>query len=101
MAYMPYSDMKMTMHINEDVLASVMEITGSSSKTAAVEKALTEMVRKHKLKSILREGMGMSADEIRNSYDFSAVDATPDLPAMAEGKPVKYKSKAHVRKRPH
>jgi len=67
--------MKMTMHINEDILASVMEVTGASTKTAAVEKALTEMARRHKLGSILREGMGMSNEEIKNCYDFAAYDA--------------------------
>lgn len=89
--------MKMTMHINEDVLASVMEITGSTSKTGAVERALTEMARKHKLKNILREGMGMSPEDIKASYDFSASDATPELPALKEKKSVTYK--ANVRKR--
>ena len=93
--------MKMTMHINEDVLADVMAITGSSSKTGAVEKALTEMVRKHKLKNILREGMGMSPEEIKASYDFSASDsgAPVESTAIADKKSVTYK--ANVRKRSH
>ena len=52
MATMPYSAMKMTMHIDEDTLSAVMEITGSTSKTGAVEKALTEMVRRHRMKSV-------------------------------------------------
>jgi Arc/MetJ family transcription regulator len=89
--------MKMTMHINEDILADVMEITGSSSKTAAVEKALTEMVRKHRLKRVLREGMGMTAEEIRGSYDFAAADTPRETPTVAEKKRIT--SKAHARKR--
>ena len=68
--------MKMTMHIDEDTLTSVMEITGSASKTAAVEKALTEMVRRHRLKSVLKEGMGMTPEEIKNSFDFASYDAS-------------------------
>lgn len=84
--------MKMTMHINEDVLADVMEITGASSKTAAVERALTEMVRKHRLKCVLREGMGMTPEEIRESYDFSNADL-PETPLSFERKPVKYPAK--------
>ncbi len=84
---------------DEEVLASVMEITGSTSKTAAVEKALTEMARKHKLKNILREGMGMTPAEIKASYNFSASDSLAELPSVAEKKPVTYRT--NVRKRPH
>ena len=84
---MPYSAMKMTMHIDEDTLSAVMEITGSTSKTGAVEKALTEMVRRHRLKSVLKEGMGMTPEEIKNSFDFETYDSLnraekfPDTPA--------------------
>lgn len=72
---MPYSTMKMTMHIDEDVLSEVMKITGSTSKTGAVEKALGEMVRRNRLKNVLREGMGMTAEEIKASFDFDTYDA--------------------------
>ena len=39
MAHVPYSDqiMKMTMHIEEEVLERVMKITGARTKTAAVK----------------------------------------------------------------
>ena len=37
--------MKMTMHIDEDVLDRVMKITGAKTKTAAVEIALTNAFR--------------------------------------------------------
>ena len=41
--------MKMTMHIDEDVLAEVIETFGYVSKTDAVNGALKEMIRKKKL----------------------------------------------------
>jgi Arc/MetJ family transcription regulator len=86
--------MKMTMHIDEDTLASVMEITGSTSKTGAVEKALTEMVRRHRLKSILKEGMGMTPEEIKDSFDFASYDAS-DTSAKITKKAASYR---HARK---
>lgn len=69
--------MKMTMHIDEDVLDRVMKITGASTKTEAVEIALKEMARRHKMKELFSAGLGLSAEELRNSYDPAswAVDA--------------------------
>ena len=70
MVCMPYfCAMKMTMHINEDVLAEVMKITGVRSKTKAVEAALTEMVRKHKLKTLGAIGLGMTPEELKNAWE--------------------------------
>jgi len=76
MASMPYLwRMKMTMHIDEATLHEVMKITGIKSKTRAVETALFDLVRRHKLKTILKAGMGLTSEEIRDSYDFSAEDS--------------------------
>lgn len=61
--------MKMTMHIDEDVLDRVMKITGAKTKTAAVEIALTEMARRHKMKELFSAGLGMTPDELKNSFD--------------------------------
>jgi Arc/MetJ family transcription regulator len=69
-----HTRMKMTMNIDDAVLAEVMEITGIDSKTGAVERALKEMARRSKLKKLLREGMGLTADEIGESYDFEGYD---------------------------
>jgi len=65
--------MKMTMHIDEAVLAEVMKATGAKSKTKAVAAALAEMARKAKLKAILREGLGLSATELKNLFDPASV----------------------------
>jgi Arc/MetJ family transcription regulator len=51
--------MKMTMHIDEDVLADVMDLTGAASKTEAVELALRDLARRHRQRRFLREGLGL------------------------------------------
>ena len=66
--------MKMTMHIDEDVLDSVMTITGAKSKTQAVEIALTEMARRHRLKELLSQGLGLTPDELKAEFAPTAAD---------------------------
>jgi Arc/MetJ family transcription regulator len=61
--------MKMTMHIDEDVLDRVMKITGAKTKRAAVEIALNEMARRHKLKELFSAGLGLSPEELKNAFD--------------------------------
>ena len=61
--------MKMTMHIDEDVLAMVMKITGVPSKTKAVEVALTEMVKKNKFKELCKKGLGLTPEELKNVWE--------------------------------
>lgn len=57
------------MHIDEAILAEVMKITGVPSKTKAVEAALTEMVRKHRFKTLASEGLGLSSEELKNVWE--------------------------------
>ena len=88
------------MHIDESVLAEVMDITGAATKTGAVETALKEMARKSRLKKLLKAGMGMSPDEIKASYDFSTYDrlnSGGDL-MVAEKTKVRYGSKTRARR---
>ncbi len=61
--------MKMTMHIDEDVLDDVVKITGVESKTKAVEFALTEMVRRHRLKELGRKGLGLTSEELKTAWE--------------------------------
>jgi len=61
--------MKMTMHIDEDTLAEVMKITGVASKTKAVEVALVELVRKAKFKRLVKAGLGMTSEELKNVWE--------------------------------
>jgi len=66
--------MKMTMHIDEDVLDRVMKVTGAKSKTQAVEIALSEMARRHKLKELFSQGLGLTPDELKAEFAPSAAD---------------------------
>ena len=59
---------KMTMHIDEDVLARVMKVTGAKTKTLAVEIALKEMARRHKMKELFTAGLGLTPEELRNVF---------------------------------
>jgi len=65
--------MKMTMNIDEDILAEVMRVTGVKSKTKAVAVALSEVARKAKLKAIFHEGLGLSSEELKNLFDPASV----------------------------
>jgi len=82
--------MKMTMHIDEDVLADVVKITGVESKTKAVEFALTEMVRRHRLKELGKKGLGLTPDELRNAWE----DPFPQEYLKAAEGSVKYARKS-------
>jgi Arc/MetJ family transcription regulator len=70
--------MKMTMHIDEDVLDRVMKITGAKTKRAAVEIALNEMARRHKLKEILSAGLGLTGEQLAAEFAPGPVDALDD-----------------------
>ncbi len=69
--------MKMTMYIDDDLLARVMEAMGTTSKTKAVDLALREMDRKAKLVKLGTEGLGMSAEELKDAinpdYDLESL----------------------------
>lgn len=82
--------MKMTMHIDEDVLAEVVKITGVASKTKAVETALNEMVRRHRLTAVLSKGLGLTKDELKNAWE----DPFPEETARVAETPVKYGKKS-------
>lgn len=58
------SGVKMTMHIDEDVLAEVMALTGAKTKTQAVELALNNLARRAKLKRALADGLGVSGSDL-------------------------------------
>ena len=69
--------MKMTMYIDDALLARVMEATGATSKTHAVDLALREMDRKAKLMKLSAAGLGMAPDELKD-----AVNPAYNLEAM-------------------
>lgn len=82
--------MKMTMHIDEDVLAAVVKITGVESKTKAVETALTEMVRRFRLKELGKKGLGLTPAELRNAWK----DPFPEETLKAAEAPAVYGRKS-------
>jgi len=67
--------MKMTMHIDEEVLERVMKVTGAKTKTQAVELALTEMARRHKMKELFSQGLGLTPEELKAEFAPTAADA--------------------------
>lgn len=67
--------MKMTMNIDEEVLARVMKMTGAKTKTRAVEMALSEMARRHKMKELFTEGLGLTAEELKAAFDPESAPA--------------------------
>jgi Arc/MetJ family transcription regulator len=85
--------MKMTMHIDEDLLDRVVKRFGCESKTEAVEMALKEMDRKARFRDMVKTGLGFTPDELRN-----AVDPDYDVPTMrAAEDPAIYKVKKTAR----
>jgi Arc/MetJ family transcription regulator len=76
--------MKMTMHIDEELLHRVMSIYGCESKTSAIDLALREMERRHLLKAYSRSGLGLNARELKEGvnadYDVLA-DRAASTPA--------------------
>ncbi len=86
--------MKMTMHIDDGLLARVMEATGATSKTAAIDLALREIDRRTKLAKLAAEGLGLGPDELKE-----AVDPAYDVEEMRlREKPVTYGRKPRSRR---
>jgi Arc/MetJ family transcription regulator len=81
--------MKMTMHIDEALLKRVVEAYGCESKTEAVEMALREMDRKVRYREFLKNGLGLTREELMDAvipgYDPKNLNITrythEDLPS--------------------
>lgn len=80
--------MKMTLHINEEVLADVMKAHGFETKTEAVNFALRELDRRARLREYREHGLGLTADELK---DAVYPDYVPGDAMVAEPK-LKFKS---------
>ena len=61
--------MKMTMFVDEALLARVMEAAGTTNKTKAIDLALREMDRRAKLMKLSEAGLGLTADELKEVID--------------------------------
>ena len=85
--------MKMTMYIDDELLARVMEATGTTSKTKAIDLALREMDRRAKLIKMSAAGLGLGPDELKET-----VDPVYDLEALRRREtPVTYGRKPRSR----
>ena len=81
MAMMPYiNHMKMTLHIDEDILKAVMDSHGITSKTKAVDFALRDAARRSELKRLASEGLGLNAMELREVFDPASDLRVPVAP---------------------
>ena len=61
--------MKMTMHIDAELLARVMEEYELETKTEAVHYALNELDRKRRLKEFIKEGgLQMTPEELKGMF---------------------------------
>jgi len=87
--------MKMTMHIDDGLLARVMRATGAESKTKAIDLALREIDRRSRLVALASKGLGLTADELKESFDPTSYPETPF--AVAEN-PVTYGRKSRSRR---
>ena len=61
--------MKMTMHIDAELLERVRQEYDFSSKTETVDAALRELDRRAKFQALLKRGLGASSDELKASVD--------------------------------
>lgn len=84
----------MTLHIDEKLLNRVMTATGAASKTKAIDLALREMDRRAELTKVLSEGLGSSADELKEAFDPAS-----DLAELRRKEtPVRYAGKSRPRR---
>ena len=79
----------MTMNVDGALLKRVMTATGVTSKTKAIDLALREMDRRAELKRLTAEGLGLTADELREAYDpASGIEEVRQMekPALTYGR---------------
>ncbi len=87
--------MKMTMHINEELLRRVMRATGVTSKTRAVDLALRELDRRAELIRLAQAGLGLTAEELKHAF---RPDSDPDTTLRSAETPRTYGRKSGSRR---
>lgn len=97
--------MKITMHIDEDLLERVMKAHGITSKTGAVAFALREVDRRTTLKRLAETNLGLTEKEILTAFDDSynvielrAAETLGPAAKLPEPKPVTYAKKPRSRR---
>lgn len=81
--------MKMTMHIDEDLLERVMRDYAFPSKTEAVEAALKELDRQMRIREFRKNGLGLTPEELADAVDPNyderlGYNVYPQVLALAE-----------------
>ncbi len=66
--------MKMTMHIDKELLANVIEATGARTKTEAVDMALREVSRRVRQKKLFAKPIGIEGKNPNDVFDFASYD---------------------------
>jgi Arc/MetJ family transcription regulator len=64
--------MKMTMHIDDDLLKRVMDFYDLETKTDAIHFALKELERRAAMKEFTGKGLGLSADDYVDAIDTAS-----------------------------
>jgi Arc/MetJ family transcription regulator len=86
--------MKMTMHIDEDLLKRVMADYDYESKTEAVEMALRELDRKTRFRRFGTEGLGLTSEEWKDAifpgYDPKNLSVYDPLSSKVAEDPTNY-----------
>jgi Arc/MetJ family transcription regulator len=76
---MLHTVVKVTLPIDETLLAHVMKTTETTNKSRAIAVALREWERRSRLVEIATAGLGLSPDELRDAlnpnYDLDALRA--------------------------
>ena len=81
--------MKMTLHIDDDLLDRVVKAYGWETKTEAIHNSLKEMDRLARLREFGRNGLGLTKAEMTSAYaddndpDWGFVRAVASAPSLS------------------
>ncbi len=75
---MSYFRSPMKTPIDEDVLARLMRVTGVKTKAEAAKLALAEPARRHRLKELFSQGLGLAPDELAAAFASNPADLLDD-----------------------
>lgn len=83
--------MKVTMHIDDDLLARVMKEYELETKTDAVHFALRELDRRARLKIFAKEGLGLTPEELKDAvfpeYQLETMKVAEDEKPCGNARP--------------
>ena len=74
--------MKLTLNIDDALLARVMKMTGAKTKTEAIHTALAEIDRRHRLIGLLSEEIEMTPREWDQAIDEKAWETGAEMESL-------------------